>query len=64
MTILFNAGDHDPVMPSLEVIGNSSRFSPTQIGLMGSNVGITGSVIRISSVVDVAQPCPESGVKV
>jgi hypothetical protein len=64
VTILFKAGDQDPVMPSLEVMGKSWRVSPTQIGSMGLNVGISGSVIRISSLVDVAQPCPEFGVKV
>ena len=39
--VLFNAGDHVPLMPFVEVVGNGLKFPPEQIGATGLNVGVT-----------------------
>ena len=38
---MFKAGDHVPVMPLLEVVGNADRVAPLQIGATAVNVGVT-----------------------
>ena len=52
--ILFNAGDHVPVIPFVEVVGNGLNVWPEQIGLTELNVGVTFGVTLIVNVVDVA----------
>ena len=58
-----NAGDHEPVMPLLEVVGNGDKVAPEQIGATALNVGI---VLVLTVIVNVAVVAhwPGSGVKV
>ena len=58
-----NAGDHDPVIPLLEVVGSAVRVAPEQIGATALNVGVIFGLTVIVSVVVVAH-CPAVGVKV
>ena len=60
---MFNAGDHEPVSPSLEVVGNAFNVPPEQIAATGVNVGVIFGLTTIVSVVVVAH-CPAVGVKV
>ena len=39
--MLFNAGDHVPVIPFNDVVGNAVNVPPEQIGATGLNVGVT-----------------------
>ena len=64
VSILFNAGDQVPVIPSLAVVGKSSIIPPIQSAGLSSKVGMIGSFIRIRSVEVVVHPCPGFGVKV
>ncbi|ESU27100.1 hypothetical protein FLJC2902T_22460 [Flavobacterium limnosediminis JC2902] len=41
MIVLFKAGDHAPVTPSFEVVGNAANVPPEQIGRTCVNVGVT-----------------------
>ena len=41
VAVLFNAGDHVPVIPLLEVVGNAANDPPAQIGATCVNVGVT-----------------------
>ena len=41
VAVLFNAGDHVPVIPFNEVVGNADKIPPEQIGATALNVGIT-----------------------
>ena len=47
VAVLFKAGAHVPVMPLLDVVGNSERAAPEQIGVMAVNVGVIEVVITI-----------------
>ena len=58
-----NAGDHVPVMPFNDVVGNGDRVAPEQIGAIGLNVGATLLLTVIVKVAVVAH-CPADGVKV
>ena len=58
-----SAGDHVPVMPLLEVVGNADRVAPEQIGATALNVGVIFGLTVIVSVVVVAH-CPAVGVNV
>ena len=40
VTVLFKAGDHVPVIPLFEVVGNALKVAPEQIGDTGVNVGV------------------------
>ena len=51
VAVLFNAGDHVPVMPFVEVVGNAARLAPAQIGATASNVGVTALLTVIVNVV-------------
>jgi hypothetical protein len=41
VAVLLSAGDHEPVIPSLDVVGNAASVAPEQIGATGVNVGVT-----------------------
>lgn len=42
VTVLFNAGNHIPVIPFVEVVGSGDKGVPKQIGEMALNIGNTG----------------------
>ena len=60
---MFSAGDQDPVMPSLEVVGNGFNVAPEQIGATALNVGVMFGLTTMVSVAVVAH-CPAVGVNV
>jgi hypothetical protein len=51
--MLFTAGDHVPVTPLFEVVGNADKASPAQIAATCVNAGVTlgFTVIVIVAVV-------------
>ena len=57
------AGDHEPVIPLVEVVGSAVRVAPAQIGATALNVGVMFGLTVIVSVAVVAH-CPAVGVKV
>ena len=63
VAVLFNAGDHVPVIPLFDVVGNAANEPPEQIGLTALNVGVTFGLTVIVNVAVVAH-CPASGVNV
>jgi hypothetical protein len=54
VAVLFNAGDHVPVMPLLDVVGRAESAAPEQIGATAVNVGVTLGLTVIVNVVAVA----------
>ena len=60
---MFNAGDHVPVIPLLEVVGRADRVVPEQIGATAVNVGVMFGLTVIVNVAVVAH-CPAVGVNV
>ena len=64
VVVLSNAGDHDPVILLVEVVGNADREPPLQIGVTVANVGVAGVEFTTISNVVVLAHCPVSGVKV
>ena len=58
-----SAGDHVPVMPLLDVVGNAFKVPPEQIGATALNVGSMFGLTTIVKVVVVAH-CPAVGVNV
>ena len=40
VAVLFNAGDQEPVIPLLEVVGIELKASPLQIGATAAKVGV------------------------
>ena len=60
---LFSAGDHVPVMPLLDLIGNDAKVALKQIGATCVNVGATVGFTTIV-IVHVVAHCPADGVKV
>ena len=60
---MFNAGDHEPLMLLIDVVGNAVNAAPEQIGATGLKVGVTVGLTVIVNVVVVAH-CPAVGVKV
>jgi hypothetical protein len=60
---LFSAGDHVPVIPLFDVVGNGASVAPEQIGATALNVGRMFGLTVIVNVVVVAH-CPAVGVKV
>ena len=58
-----SAGDHVPVMPLFEVVGNAFKVPPEQIGATALNVGRIFGLTTIVSVAVVAH-CPAVGVNV
>lgn len=61
--VLFNAGDHVPVKPLLDVVGKALSVPPEQIGATAVNVGIVFELTVTVKVVVVAH-CPAVGVNV
>ena len=56
VVVLLSAGDHVPVMPFKEVVGNGARVVPEQIAATGLNVGVTtGSIVTDAVVVTPGQ---------
>jgi hypothetical protein len=52
--VLFNAGDHAPRIPLLEVVDKGDNGVPTQTGFTGVNVGVILELTTICNVVVVA----------
>jgi hypothetical protein len=63
VTVLSGAGDHVPVIPLLEVVGNGDKASPEHIAATCVNKGVTGMITVMVIVVLVAQG-PGTGVNV
>ena len=63
VVVLFNAGDHTPLMPLREVVGNGTSVAPEQIAATELNVGVMLGLTVIVKVVVVAH-CPAVGVNV
>lgn len=57
------AGDHVPVIPSLDVPGNIGAVPPLQMGVDAAKVGVTFGV-TVCVIVTGAAHCPAAGVKV
>ena len=63
VAVLFNAGDHVPVMLLSEVVGNAAKAPPEQIAATGLKVGVAiGLTVMVNVVVDAH--CPVVGVNV
>ena len=63
VAVLLSAGDHVPVIPLFDVVGNAASVAPEQIGATALNVGRMFGLTTIVSVAVVAH-CPAVGVKV
>ena len=63
VAVLFRDGDHEPVIPLVDAVGNGASRSPSHIASTGSKVGVTLSLTITVSVTGEAH-CPGSGVKV
>jgi hypothetical protein len=63
VAVLFNAGNHVPVIPFNDVVGNGVKTAPEQIAVTAANVGTMTGFTVIVNVVDEAH-CPAVGVKV
>ena len=63
VAVLSKAGDQDPVIPLVEVVGKADKVAPEQIGATAVKVGVTFGLTVIVNVVVVAH-CPAVGVKV
>jgi hypothetical protein len=51
---LFNAGDHVPVMPLVDVVGKAASVVPEHMGATAVNVGVIFGLTVIVNVVVVA----------
>ncbi len=63
MAVLFNAGDHVPVIELFEVVGNADKVVPEHIAATWVKVGVTFGFTVMVIVVVVAQS-PAVGVNV
>jgi hypothetical protein len=63
VVVLFSAGDHEPLIPLVEVVGKEANVPPEQIGATAVKVGVIFGFTVITKVVVVAH-CPAVGVKV
>jgi hypothetical protein len=63
VAVLSKEGDHEPVIPLLEVVGNADKVAPEQIGATAVNVGVIFGLTVIVNVAVVAH-CPAVGVNV
>ena len=54
VAVLSRAGDHVPVIPSIEVVGNADNTAPEQIEATGLNVGVMFGLTVMVNVVVVA----------
>ena len=60
---MLGAGDHVPLTPSKEVVGNVKE-SFLQIGAIVAKVGTVGIVLTVTVMFVFNAHCPELGVKV
>ena len=60
---MFNDGDHVPLIPLFDVVGNGDNVAPEQIAVTGVKVGVTFGLTVIVNVVVVAH-WPAVGVNV
>ena len=58
-----SAGDHEPVIPLFDVVGNAASVAPEQIGATALNVGRMFGLTVMVRVAVVAH-CPAVGVNV
>ena len=61
--VLSKAGNQEPAIPLIEVVGNADKVAPEQIGTTALKVGVTFGLTVIVNVAVVAH-CPAVGVKV
>ena len=61
VTVLSKAGDHVPVIPLLEVVGNAAKVVPEQIEFTCVNVGVTFG-LTVTVIVDCVAHTPVVGV--
>jgi hypothetical protein len=54
VAVLLSAGDHVPVIPLFDVVGNAASVAPEHIGATAVNVGVTFGLTVIVNVVVVA----------
>jgi hypothetical protein len=54
VAVLFNAGDHVPVTPLLDVVGKAASVAPEHIGATAVNAGVTFGLTVIVNVVGTA----------
>jgi hypothetical protein len=54
VAVLFSAGDHDPLIPLVEVVGKAANVPPEQIGVTAAKVGVIFGFTVIVKVVVVA----------
>jgi hypothetical protein len=61
--VLSNAGDQEPLIPFVEVVGKGDKVPPKQITGIGKKVGV---ILELTIIVvkAVVAHCPELGVKV
>ncbi len=55
VVVLFNAGDHVPVIPLFDIVGNADKLAPEQIGETCVNVGFVVGVTLTTEAADVAE---------
>ena len=63
MAVLFNAGDHVPVIPLVDVVGKALKAPPEQIGATAAKVGVIRGLTVIVNVTGTAHN-PVVGVNV
>jgi hypothetical protein len=61
VAVLSKAGDHVPVIPLLEVVGNAAKVVPEQIEFTCVNVGVTFG-LTVTVIVDCVAHTPVVGV--
>src|SRR5260221_8966257 len=54
VAVLLNAGDHAPVIPFSDVVGNAANTAPEQIAATGLNVGVMFGLTVMLTVAVVA----------
>ena len=52
--MLFNAGDHVPEIPLLDVVGKAAKVAPEQMGATAVKLGVTCGLTVMVKVVVVA----------
>jgi hypothetical protein len=63
VAVLSNAGDHVPLIPLVDVVGNGASASPEQIAATAAKVGVINGLTVMVKVVVIAH-CPAVGVNV
>ena len=53
---MFNAGDHVPVIPLVEVVGRALKLAPEHIAPTAVNVGVTFGLTVTAVTVIIDQP--------